>query len=117
MSSRLLPILVVAMGLLWTEARASAAGARQGNEENLAAIRSDIPQPPVHARNLFHVAVGMYNAWAAYDTVAIGYIHHERATAPRYEAAGVSCPQTSREVPRFSESSGHKSAPKRDGAW
>ncbi|MBK1829013.1 vanadium-dependent haloperoxidase [Haloferula rosea] len=87
MSSRRLPILVVAMGLLWSEARASASVARQWNEENLAAIRIDIPHPPVHARNLFHVAVGMYNAWAAYDTVAIGYIHHERATAPDVSTA------------------------------
>ena len=61
--------------------------ARQWNEENLAAIRIDVPHPPVHARNLFHVATGMYDAWAAYDLVAIGYIHHERATAPDVEAA------------------------------
>jgi len=61
--------------------------ARQWNEENLAAIRIDVPHPPVHARNLFHVATGMYDAWAAYDAVAIGYLHHERATAPDPEAA------------------------------
>jgi hypothetical protein len=61
--------------------------ARQWNEENLAAIRIDVPHPPVHARNLFHVAVAMYDAWAAYDEVAIGYIHHERATAPDVEVA------------------------------
>jgi hypothetical protein len=61
--------------------------ARQWNEENLSAIRIDVPHPPVHARNLFHTAVAMYDAWAAYDSVAIGYIHHERATAPDLEAA------------------------------
>jgi hypothetical protein len=56
--------------------------ARIWNEEILAAIRIDRPNPPVHARNLFHLATGMYDAWAAYDTVAIGYIHHERQTTP-----------------------------------
>jgi hypothetical protein len=67
--------------------RALLSVARQWNEENLAAIRVDVPHPPVHARNLFHVATGMYDAWAAYDAVAIGYLHHERATAPDVEAA------------------------------
>ncbi len=66
---------------------ASPSVARQWNEENLAAIRIDVPHPPVHARNLFHVAVAMYDAWAAYDSTAYGYLHHERATAPDLEAA------------------------------
>ncbi|MBK8039210.1 MAG: hypothetical protein IPK22_19060 [Verrucomicrobiaceae bacterium] len=61
--------------------------ARTWNEEILAAIRIDTPNPPVHARNLFHLAVCMYDAWAAYDTVAIGYIHHERRTATDIAAA------------------------------
>jgi hypothetical protein len=61
--------------------------ARTWNEEILAAIRIDKPNPPVHARNLFHLAVGMYDAWAAYDTIAIGYIHHERVVADDIAAA------------------------------
>lgn len=61
--------------------------ARTWNEENLSAIRIDRPNPPVHARNLFHTAVAMYDAWAAYDSVAIGYIHHERVTAVDIPAA------------------------------
>ena len=55
--------------------------ARLWNEENLAAIRIDRPNPPVHARNLFHVATAMYDAWAAYDGTAVGCLHHERVTA------------------------------------
>ncbi len=54
--------------------------ARLWNEENLAAIRIDRPNPPVHARNLFHVATAMYNAWATYDSAAVGCLHHERVT-------------------------------------
>jgi hypothetical protein len=55
--------------------------ARVWNEKNLAAIRIDSPNPPVHARNLFHLSVCMYDAWAAYDPVAIGYLFREKHTA------------------------------------
>ncbi|MBX7207346.1 MAG: vanadium-dependent haloperoxidase [Verrucomicrobiaceae bacterium] len=61
--------------------------ARTWNEVLLNAIRIDTPHPPKHARNLFHVATAMYDAWSAYDTTAIGYIHHERATAGDVAAA------------------------------
>ena len=33
--------------------------ARMWNEQNLAAVRLSFPDPPVHARNLFHVSVGI----------------------------------------------------------
>jgi hypothetical protein len=52
--------------------------ARQWDEEILAAIRIDTPRPPVHARNLFHLAVAMWDAWAAYDPVADGYLVAEK---------------------------------------
>ncbi len=44
--------------------------ARRWNELCLQAIRIDFARPPVQARNLFHLSVVMYDAWAAYDTVA-----------------------------------------------
>ncbi len=44
--------------------------ARQWNEALLHAIRNDFARPTVHARNLFHVSVAMYDIWAAYDPVA-----------------------------------------------
>ncbi len=79
-------ILILYCSALWllgcSQGVATPSVAREWNEENLAAIRIDRPNPPVHARNLFYVAVAMYDAWAAYDTTAVGYIHHERATAP-----------------------------------
>ena len=31
------------------------------------AIRRDVPRPTVHARNLFHVSIAMWDAWAAGD--------------------------------------------------
>ena len=55
--------------------------ARMWNEQNLAAVRLSFPDPPVHARNLFHVSVASYDAWAAYDPIAVGYLHRESATA------------------------------------
>jgi hypothetical protein len=55
--------------------------ARRWNEQNLNAIRGDSPHPPVHARNLFHLSVAMYDAWAAYDPSASGYVYREKHTA------------------------------------
>ena len=61
--------------------------ARQWNEELLSAIRIDFARPTVHARNLCHVSMAMWDAWAAYDGVADPYIHYERANAVDVEAA------------------------------
>lgn len=43
--------------------------ARRWNEVMLEAIREDLARPPVQARNLFHVSMAMWDAWAAYDTL------------------------------------------------
>lgn len=48
--------------------------ARQWNEALLAAIRLDLARPTVHARNLFHASMAMYDAWAAFDNVAKPYL-------------------------------------------
>lgn len=47
--------------------------ARRWNEAMLDAIRADFARPTVHARNLFHVSVAMYDAWAVYDKTASTY--------------------------------------------
>ncbi|MBI4719023.1 MAG: vanadium-dependent haloperoxidase [Planctomycetes bacterium] len=66
---------------------ASAAGAgqpsiaRQWNEELLSAIRRDFARPTVHARNLFHVSLAMWDAWAAYDPLADTFLVSEHAFA------------------------------------
>lgn len=41
--------------------------ARQWNEVLLEGIRGDYARPTVHARNLFHASVLMYDAWAVYE--------------------------------------------------
>lgn len=48
--------------------------ARLWNETLLDAIRADFARPTVHARNLFHTSVAMYDAWAAYDEIAQTYL-------------------------------------------
>ena len=55
--------------------------ARRWDEALLDAIRRALPNPPVHARNLFHLSVAMWDAWAAYDPTAAGYIVTEKHTA------------------------------------
>ena len=44
--------------------------ARDWNEELLDAIRIDFARPTVHARNLFHSSVVMYDSWALFDSQA-----------------------------------------------
>lgn len=41
--------------------------ARAWNEAILHAIRNDFARPTVHARNLFHTSLAMYDAWALFD--------------------------------------------------
>lgn len=48
--------------------------ARLWNEVLLEAIRNDYARPTVHARNLFHSSIAMYDAWAIYDENATPYL-------------------------------------------
>lgn len=61
--------------------------ARLWNEQNLSAIRIDFPDPTTHARNLFGSSVAMWDAWAAYEDLAVGVFHNEDALAGDVEAA------------------------------
>ena len=65
--------------------------ARRWDEALLDAIRRALPNPPVHARNLFHTSVAMWDAWAAYDPTATGLHRHREdhgatSTSARDEA-------------------------------
>ncbi|MDG5492540.1 FG-GAP-like repeat-containing protein [Psychroserpens sp. SPM9] len=48
--------------------------ARLWNEVLLHAIRNDFARPTVHARNLFHSSIAMYDIWAIYDDEARPYL-------------------------------------------
>jgi hypothetical protein len=75
-----LPALGIAAVVAWSARGESAA--RFWNEEILAAIRIDIPHPPAHARNLFHLSVAMYDAWAVYDPLAVGCLYQQKHEPP-----------------------------------
>ena len=61
--------------------------ARVWNEAALLAVSRDLARPTVHARNLFHLSVAMWDAWAAYDADAVGWIFSEKHTANDLAAA------------------------------
>ncbi|MDQ4019818.1 MAG: vanadium-dependent haloperoxidase [Actinomycetota bacterium] len=61
--------------------------ARLWNEALLHAIQRDTPAPTVHARNLFHVSAAMWDAWAAYDPDADGWLVREKVAADDVGAA------------------------------
>jgi len=61
--------------------------ARNWNERALEGIRMDTPHPPGQARNLFSFSVCMYDAWAAYDSNAVGFVYRGKHTAPDVAAA------------------------------
>jgi hypothetical protein len=61
--------------------------ARVWNEALLHAIQRDTPAPTVHARNLFHVSAAMWDAWAAYDAQADGWLVREKPEADDVRAA------------------------------
>jgi hypothetical protein len=61
--------------------------ARRWNEQLLGAVRRDTPRPGVHARNLFHVSVAMWDAWSAYDETADGFLSHSKAEASDVDRA------------------------------
>ena len=61
--------------------------ARRWDDALLDAIRRALPNPPVHARNLFHTSVAMWDAWAAYDPTASGYLFKEKLHVDRCDVA------------------------------
>lgn len=83
----LICVLTLFTACLSAQGAASNSIARVWNERALQAIRNDTPHPPAQARNLFSLSVAMYDAWAAYDSNAVGYIYHGKHTAPDIPAA------------------------------
>jgi hypothetical protein len=61
--------------------------ARVWDDQTLELIRQVVPAPTVHARNLFHVSVALWDAWAAYDETADGYLVNEKLRAENPDAA------------------------------
>ncbi len=68
--------------------KAQISEARRWNEVQLEAIREDLARPPVQARNLFHVSLAMYDAWAAYDVTASTYLLGKTIQGTLYPFSG-----------------------------
>src|SRR5438093_3197901 len=81
-----LALLCLCLGFV-SQALATNSVARVWDERALAAIRADTPHPPAQARNYFSLSVCMYDAWAAYDPVAVGYIYRGKHTAANIQSA------------------------------
>ena len=69
--------------------------ARQWNDVMLDAIREDLARPPVQARNLYHVSLAMYDAWAAYSLTASTYLLGKTVGGTYYPYTGITLPITS----------------------
>src|SRR3989442_9084998 len=87
MNLRLLVLGCICSAGTVMHAAAAQSIARVWDEQILSAIRMDTPHPPVHARNLFHLSAAMYDAWAVYDNVAVGYLFREKHSAADIAAA------------------------------
>jgi len=61
--------------------------ARKWQELLLDSIRRDFGRPTIHARNLFHLSVAMWDAWATYDARATPWISTERHQVKVADAA------------------------------
>lgn len=85
--ARVLLFLGLPLGSSLTLPAATQSIARIWDERALAAIRVDTPHPPAQARNYFSLSVCMYDAWAAYDPVAVGYVYRGKHTAADVAAA------------------------------
>ncbi len=52
--------------------------ARRWGEQLLGGVRNDVPNPPVHARNVHHTTVAIFDAWAAYQDQADSVVYTDR---------------------------------------
>ena len=73
--------------IVWYDPKPEYSIARNWSERALESIRMDTPHPPAQARNLFSYSVVMYDAWAAYDPTAVGFIYRGKHTTTDVAAA------------------------------
>lgn len=112
-ASDALAVLKAAVGSSPLSSLRCPSAARLWDEQLLGAIRLDIPRPTVHARNLFHLSVAIWDAWVAYDheTGAFPYLFSEKPpVAPdAYTARSVAISYAAYRIlsERFVRSPGH----------
>ena len=99
-SHHILSVLIMILAVSSTNAQ-DVTVATHWNEEVLEGIRNDFARPTVHARNLLHSSIIMYDAWAAYDntsseTYFLGKTLYDYSC--EFDEAGFSIPQTAEEI-------------------
>ena len=67
--------------------------ARLWNEALLEAIRNDFARPTVHARNLFHTSIAMYDCWATYDQTATTFLLGKTVRGFNVNFDGIAIPE------------------------
>tara|TARA_B110000046_G_scaffold50731_1_gene56572 strand:- start:9544 stop:11820 length:2277 start_codon:yes stop_codon:yes gene_type:complete len=97
-SVRLIPLVIFGFCLLCLTAnlRAKESVAREWNEALLQAIREDFARPTVHARNLFHFSVAVYDSWAVYDTTTSTYFLGKKVHGYTCPFNGIALPSVSK---------------------
>lgn len=65
---------------------------RRWCELMILALREDFARPPVNARTLYHVSLAMYDAWAAYDSIAQPFLLNNTIDGISYPFNGVPTP-------------------------
>lgn len=66
--------------------------AREWNEQVLYAISADFARPTVHARNLFHTSIAIYDAWSVYEGSGNTYLLGKTVGSYESEFFGVPIP-------------------------
>ena len=93
MRKQLLALLVVTVFIPQIFAQSpSHSVARKWSEVLLDAIRGDFARPTVHARNLFHTSIALYDAWAVFDERANPYFLGGSIKGFRCNFAGIAAP-------------------------
>ena len=54
----------------WPQSAGQHSAAREWSEVLLESTRNDLARSTTHARNLYHVSIAMWDAWATYDSTA-----------------------------------------------
>ena len=66
--------------------------ARSWNEVLLESIRNDYARPTIHARNLFHTSIAMYDSWALFDQRADTYMLGKNVHGFQCDFGGIEAP-------------------------
>ena len=91
---KLYKVFIISLFLIFScfKTNAQESVARKWNQVLLFSISNDFARPPVHARNLFHISVLMYDSWAVYDPVASTYFLGKEFNGTTIPFVGISNP-------------------------